>query len=133
MKVKTIFASLMAATVLGGVTLTPTAASAQIWNMRAYRHRQEKKNEWRNIAIGAGALGVVGALTHDETLFFTGAAGSLYSTYRYDQERRSHDRTERLRARYFSRPYFYRDGERYNRVSVWQDGQKYYRFEREYP
>jgi hypothetical protein len=133
MRLRAIYLSALAATVLGGSTLTFTPANAQFWNMRAYRHhRDNHRNEWRNIAIGAGALGLIGALEHDDTLFFAGTAGALYSAYRYDQDRRSYDRTDRLRARYFSKPYFERDGVRYNRRTEWRDGAKYYRFEREY-
>lgn len=95
-------------------------------------HRQDTKNEWRNIAIGAGALGVLGALSGDRTLAFAGAAGSLYSLNRYEQDRRSQRREERLRAEYFSRPYFYRDGHRYARRTVYRNGSQYYRFVREY-
>ena len=133
MKMKSIFASLVLASVLGGAALTPAPAGAQIFGWHAYqRHREQKRNEWRNIAIGAGLLGVLGALEHDDTLMFAGTAGALYSTYRYDQDRRGHDRVGRLRARYFARPYFYRDGVRYHRTTIWRDGQKYYRFERDY-
>lgn len=132
MKLRSIFGFVMVASVMGGAIVVPAVSNAQDYSYRAYRrHREDKRNEWRNIAIGAGALGVLGALTHDDTLMFGGAAGALYSTYRYDQDRRGHDRVGRLRARYFSRPYFYRDGRRYHRTTIWQDGQKYYRFERD--
>ena len=94
------------------------------------RHRRETKNEWRNIAAGAGALGVLGLLSGDSTLGFLGAAGTLYSLNRYEQDRRSENRTDRLRAEYFSRPYFYRDGVRYERRLVDRDGRRYYQFER---
>src|SRR5438067_420536 len=70
------------------------------------RHRQDTKNEWRNIAAGAGALGVLGLLSGDRTLAFAGTAGALYSLNRYEQDRRSQRREERLRAEYFGRPYF---------------------------
>ena len=95
------------------------------------RHRQETKNEWRNIAIGAGGIGVLGLLQHDNTLAFLGAAGALYSLNRYEQDRRSENRIDRLRAEYFSRPYFYRDGVRYDRRTVTRNGRRYYQFERE--
>ena len=94
------------------------------------RHRQETKNEWRNIAVGAGAVGVLGLLQHDKTLAFIGGAGALYSLNRYEQDRRSENRADRLRSQYFSRPYFYRDGVRYDRRVVNRDGSRYYRFER---
>lgn len=91
--------------------------------------RQQTKNEWRNIAIGAGLVGVVGLLKKDNTLFFGGSAGALYSLWRYEQDRKSQNSMDRARAEYFSRPYFVRDGRRYDRRTVSQNGQQYYRFE----
>ena len=93
-------------------------------------HRRDSKNEWRNIAIGAGALGALGFLTHENFLGFAGTAGALYSLNRYEQDRRSEAREDRLRATYFSRPYFYRDGVRYERRRVHRDGETYYQFVR---
>jgi hypothetical protein len=118
---------MLAASVLGSVLLTPVAASAHDWQDH---HRQQTKNEWRNIAIGSGALGVLGLLKHDSTLTFAGGAGALYSAWRYDQDRKSQNRHHRARAEYFGRSYFYRDGQRYTRKTVWQHGQKYYQFVR---
>jgi len=93
-------------------------------------HRRDSKNEWRNIAIGAGALGALGFLTGDNFLGFTGTAGALYSLNRYDQDRRSENREDRVRAAYFARPYFYRDGVRYDRKLVRRNGERYYQFVR---
>ena len=94
------------------------------------RHRRESKNEWRNIAIGAGALGALGFITHENFLGFAGTAGALYSLNRYEQDRRSEAREDRLRATYFGRPYFYRDGVRYERRLVHRNGDTYYQFVR---
>jgi hypothetical protein len=94
------------------------------------RHRRESKNEWRNIAIGAGALSALGFLTHENFLGFAGAAGALYSLNRYEQDRRSESREDRLRAAYFNHPYFYRDGVRYERRLVRRGGERYYQFVR---
>jgi len=125
MKIKSILLSGLAALSLGAFTLAPTSAQAQSWR----HHREQKQNEWRDIAIGAGAVGLLGALSHDNTLTFVGAAGALYSINRYNQDRDS-DGWHRLRAEYFSRPYFYRDGVRYDRRHVWRHGQEYYQFAR---
>src|SRR5579871_5895587 len=84
MNIKAIGASILAVGTLGSVLLTPVTANAQNWRDRASDHRQETKNEWRNIAIGSGALGVLGLLSHDNTLTFAGAAGALYSANRYE-------------------------------------------------
>lgn len=87
-------------------------------------------NEWRNIATISGGVALLGLLTNDRTLTFAGTLGSLYSLNRYDQDRRSRVPANRLRAAYFSRPYFYREGRRFDRVTVYQGGHKYYRFVR---
>jgi hypothetical protein len=97
---------------------------------RRYDDRQDSKNEWRNIAIGAGALGILGLLSKDNTLTFGGALGALYSLNRYEQDRRSQNSYDRARARYFDHEYFYRDGVRYDRRTVNRNGQRYYQFER---
>jgi hypothetical protein len=128
MKAKTIGAQLLAAVMLGGAVLTPVSVAAQ--SDHDLKRRQDKKNEWRNIAIGAGALGLLGLLKGDNTLFFTGTAGGLYSAYRYEQDRKSQSKQERARAAYFGKSYFYRDGQRYTRKTVWKNGKKYYQFVR---
>ncbi|HWA82041.1 MAG TPA: hypothetical protein VG820_01305, partial [Fimbriimonadaceae bacterium] len=95
-----------------------------------YHERQETKNEWRNLAIVSGLVGVIGLLEHDKTLVFAGSAGTLYSLYRYEEDRKSQNRLARARAFYFSHPYFVRNGHRYNRRLVVRHGQRYYQFVR---
>ena len=109
---------------MASAILAPSSATAQDWR------RDKTANEWKTIATISGALSVLGALNHDDTLTFAGAAGALYSTYRYDQDRRSRDRCDNARAEYFDREYFIRDGQRYERKTVWRNGQKYYQFVR---
>jgi len=116
----------MLALVIGFSALgAPVSAHAQ-----SSKHRQEKKNEWRNLAIGSGALGVIGLLRHDNTLFFAGSAGALYSAWRYEQDRKSQSKADRARAAYFSKSYFYRDGHKYTRKTTWKNGKRYYYFAR---
>lgn len=74
----------LTALAIGAVMLVPSFAGAQNW------HRSSQKNQWKDIAIGAGALGVLGALSHNDTLTAIGAAGVLYSAYRYDADGRSY-------------------------------------------
>ncbi|MFI5387359.1 MAG: hypothetical protein ACHQ50_14715, partial [Fimbriimonadales bacterium] len=95
-----------------------------------YHERQVTKNEWRNLAIAAGLVGVIGLLEHDKTLVFVGSAGALYSLYRYEEDRKSQNRLARARAYYFSRPYFYRNGHRFNRRKVKHHGEWCYQFVR---
>jgi hypothetical protein len=92
--------------------------------------RQQTKNEWRNLAIAAGAVAVLGVLQKDNRLVFAGAAGALYSLHRYEQDRKSQSQVDRARAAYFSQPYFYRDGVRYDRRLVTKNGDRYYQFVR---
>jgi hypothetical protein len=120
---------------IGGIALgvaAPTMAKAQSLKdlEKLVKRRQDKKNEWRNIAYVSGGLGILGLLKKDNTLFFAGTAGALYSAYRYEQDRKSQSKLQRTRAAYFSRPYFYRDGQKYTRKTSWKNGKKYYYFAR---
>ena len=124
------WAGLLTILAIGGAVFAPIAASAQDSLDRESKHRQQKKNEWRNIAIGSAALGVFGLVKHDKTLTFAGAAGTLYSANRYEQDRKSQSKTDRTRARYFSKDHLTRNGHRYNRKTVWKNGKKHYQFVR---
>lgn len=132
MKVRPYLAQFVAFGAIGTMVAVPAMASAQnIGDLeKLIDRRQSKKNEWRNIAIGSGALGVLGLLKKDNTLFFAGTAGALYSLHRYEQDRKSQSKLSRARASYFSKSYFYRDGKRYERRLVTKNGKKYYRFVR---
>ena len=111
---------------LSGFAIAPISAQAQ----SSYKHRQETKNTWRNVAIGSGALGLLGLLKHDNTLMFAGAAGALYSANRYEQDRKSQSRLQRQRAQLFSRSTIWKNGHEYRRRTVWRNGTKYYEFVR---
>ena len=130
MKTNRVFASLIGAAVMGSTILACVPASAQSSLDRASHHRQKKKNEWRNIGIGSAALGVAGFATHNNALGFAGLAGAGYSAHRYEQDRKSQSQLDRLRASYFSRPYFVRDGARFDRRLVTKNGTQYYQFVR---
>ncbi|MGV3614443.1 MAG: hypothetical protein ACO1SV_03820 [Fimbriimonas sp.] len=132
MTVRPFLAQFVAFGAIASMAAVPAMADAQSLRdlERLVDRRQSKKNEWRNIAIGAGALGVLGLLKKDNTLFFAGTAGALYSLHRYEQDRKSQSKLARARASYFNKSYFYRDGKRYNRKTVYKGGKKYYRFVR---
>ncbi|HWA82513.1 MAG TPA: hypothetical protein VG820_03705 [Fimbriimonadaceae bacterium] len=70
----------LAALAIGAVLMVPSLAGAQNW------HRSNQKNQWKDLAIGAGAIGLIGALSHNDTMTAVGAAGALYSLYRYDSD-----------------------------------------------
>jgi hypothetical protein len=120
---------------LGGIAFgvaAPALSNAQSLGDldRAINRRQQKKNEWRNIAIASGGLAILGLISKDSTLTFAGTAGALYSAYRYEQDRKSQSKLARTRAAFFSRGYFYRDGRKYVRKTTWKGGKKYYYFVR---
>ena len=95
-----------------------------------YRYPAVVDNEWGSIAALSGGVALLGAFNHDPYLTFGGAAGALYSLSRYQHDLHSGDRNLRLRATYFNRPYFWRNGVRYDRATVYQNGHEYYRFHR---
>ena len=134
MNVKDMCAKTMAVVMLGGAFAAPlsvpTSANAQRSFEQELKRRQQKKNEWRNIGIGSGALGLYGLLTKNNTLMWAGVAGGLYSANRYEQDRKSQSKMERDRASFYSKPTTYRNGKRYVRRTVWKNGQKYYKFVR---
>ena len=120
----------MAVLAIAGTLTAPIAASAQDRRDRESSHRQDTKNQWRNIGIGSAGLGLLGLLKHDNTLMFAGAAGALYSANRYEQDRKSQSRIDHARADMFSRRSFDRDGHHYVRHTVNKNGQKYYQYRR---
>jgi len=127
MKLKALLAGLMAVSMVGGMVATPNIALAQ---SRASKHRQTTKNDWRNLAYLGAGLGVLGALNHDSTLTFVGAAGALYSGHRYEQDRKSQSHIDNSRARIFAMRSFTRDGHEYRRYTTYKKGKKYYYFKR---
>ena len=130
MKNKTVCASLLAATMIVPCVAIPATAGAQSWLQNQIHHRQQTKNTWRNVAIGSGALGIYGLLSHDPTLAIVGGAGALYSYSRFQHDEHSQNKMERARADAFRRGSFYRNGHRYHRRTVWKNGHKYYQFVR---
>jgi len=96
----------------------------------AQDNRQKTKNDWRNLAIAAGGIGVLGLLKHDSTIALLGAAGGLYSLNRYEQDRKSQSQAGRARAEVYSHRYVYKDGKRYARRTVTRNGHRYYTYVR---
>jgi len=127
-KLTTTFGGLIAIAAATGAMLAPISASAQSRDDSS--HRQQTKNQWRNIGIGSAAVGLFGLLKHDNTLTFAGAAGALYSANRYEQDRKSQSKIDHARADMFSRSSFDRNGHHYVRKTVTKHGHKYYQFVR---
>lgn len=87
-------------------------------------------NEWSSIAAISGGVALLGVLNDDPTLVFAGSVGAFFSLSLYNSDR-SGNATQRLRYAYFNRPYFWRNGARFNRVSVTHNGQQGYEFRRQ--
>ena len=94
-------------------------------------HRQTSKNNWRNLGVLGGAVGVAGLLTGNRTVAALGLGGGLYSAYRYEQDRKSQNRDDRGRYELFRRTSFDHQGHHYVRRERTRDGQKYYYFQRQ--
>src|SRR4051794_29308420 len=120
MNLKSIASRTVAFLALTTFAVAPMTAVAQ----NTVKHRQETKNTWRNLAIGSGVVGLLGLLKGDNTLFFAGTAGALYSANRYEQDRKSQSRMQQARYQMFRRSSFTRDGHRYVRKTVWKNGTK---------
>lgn len=116
-------ASLAAVAALAVPALLPADAMAQ-------SHRQKTKNDWRNLGVAGGALGVFGLITGNKTLAALGIGGGLYSASRYESDRKSQSKEERQRYELFRRSSFDHDGHHYVRQSRMKNGQKYYYFKR---
>jgi len=123
-----LWGGLLAVAATAGMMGAPTVAIGQSRQDGASQHRQQTKNQWRNIGIGSAAVGLLGLVKHDNTLTFAGAAGALYSANRYEQDRRSQSHTRRARAELFRRQSYDRNGHHYVRQTVKRDGQSYYRY-----
>jgi hypothetical protein len=113
--------------------LAPTTADAQgkgrgRGQNREVKRRQDTKGEWQRIAYAGAALALLGQMNKDKTASYIGAAGSLYALHRYDEDSKSQDRIARSRAQFWNRPYFVKDGVRFNRKLVKKNGKRYYTF-----
>jgi hypothetical protein len=115
--------------IAGGMMATaiamPSLAPAQI------HHRRQTENQWRGATYGSAALGALGLITHNGTLTTIGAAGTLYSGYRWQQDMKSRHSMERNRAEWYRHREFYSKGHHFVRHTTYKNGQKYYYFSRE--
>ena len=109
--------------------VVPATVSAQSTSHKIAR-RQKTKGDWQKAAYAGGALAILGQFSKDKTLSYVGAAGALYSLYRYDQDSKSQDKLRRQRAAFFRQSHYYSHGHRYDRKLVVKNGHKYYKFVR---
>jgi len=79
------------------MALAPIAALAD--------NTQSQKNNWRNGAIGAGAVTLYGLVNHQHTTALLGAAGTAYALSQY--ERKRHEQSQRRASREYYRRHHY--------------------------
>lgn len=109
--------------------LVPSVSMAQ--SRHDWNRREQTKNEWKNLGIGSAAVGLIGLLSKNNNLMWAGIAGTGYSAYRYEEDRKSQNSMRRQRAELYRHRVVYMDGHRYRRHDSWKHGVKYMRFERE--
>ena len=124
----TLFASLALA---AGMALPAVAPAQDLKRMLTPpKSKQGKKNLWRNLAIGGGALGVFGLFKGNSTLTALGLGGGLYSAYRYEQDRKGQSKDQKQRAELFRHTSFDHNGHHYVRHTRIKNGKKYYYFKK---
>lgn len=119
---------LATATLLATAMLMPLTTFAAPQSRREEQRRKQTKEQWRDLATISGVIALLGLLKKDGTITFVGTAGALYSAYRYEEDRKSESKIRRARAEMFSRGSFTRDGNKYQRRTIWKGGKKYYQF-----
>jgi len=86
--------------------------------------------DWHNIAISTSVADAESVASQDPTLYFEGESGELYSVLRQRAEFHSTDPANHVRAAFFAHPFFYRDGQRFDRTTILVGSQRFYRFNR---
>ena len=82
---------------LAGLTLMSALSPIALAESSSQKH----KNTWRNVAIGAGAIGLL-ALRHNPVLAVAGLGVAAYSAHRYEVERH-HQAVARERREWYYR------------------------------
>lgn len=100
MKLTKIIASTLAIAAVAGAAFAPVAANAN--------RLQKHKNTWRNIAIGAAALGVIGLANHNSTEAIAGGLGAAYAGSRYERDRHIQSERSSWRRHYYRHHYYHR-------------------------
>jgi len=92
MEMKRNFAKLTVLSVLAVAMAIPAIASAEGWDHRDshrhWEHRRDERGTWGAIGLGSALVGIAGAVTDNRDLEIIGAAGTLYSGYRYETDHR---------------------------------------------
>ena len=101
--------------------LAPTAVMAA--------DSQKDKNNWRNGAIGAGAIALYGLHNHDAITSVLGVGAAAYSAKKYEDARKQQSQENSDRARYHRSSSSYNGSSNYgsDRKYYWYDGHRYYK------
>lgn len=129
MNIKFFVPQMLALCAVAAMATAPMVASAQ--SRGDIQHRKQSRDQWKDIGIAGGAVGILGLLTHNDTLAVAGIGGGLYSAYRYDQDQKSLDKSRRARAELYRHTSFDHQGHHYTRHTVVKKGHKYYKFTRD--
>ena len=91
-----------------------------------YKFVAQIPNDFNSIA---GRFGGISILDNDPTLIFSGDSGEMYPVLEYNSDRYKSDKKYKLKSAFFGRPYFWRDGSRYDRkITVDDKGARCFQF-----
>lgn len=91
-----------------------------------YKFVAQIPNDFNSIA---GRFGGITILDNDPTLIFSGDSGEMYPVLEYNADRYKSDKKYKLKSAFFGRPYFWRDGSRYDRkITVDDKGVRCFQF-----
>ena len=98
MKMRAFLAPMLGLTLGASIALAPLSAEAQ--TRQQLERRQQMKNQWRNVALAGGVVGVYGLIKGDKTLAAVGLGTAAYAGTRYEADRKSQRRLEDSRYGY---------------------------------
>ncbi|HWD39569.1 MAG TPA: hypothetical protein VG944_12020 [Fimbriimonas sp.] len=81
---------------IAGVAVLPATSFAA--DRHHWDHHRDRTN-WNNIALGAGAVGLIGLLGHNDTLATIGLLGAGYSAIRASDDHRHYYDRDHIRYR----------------------------------
>jgi hypothetical protein len=90
-----------------------------------YKFPAQIPNEFSSIA---SRFGGIATLEDDPTIVFTGDTGEPYPFSEYNTDRVKPEKKLKLKCAFFGRAYFWRDGARYDRKTMFKDGEQCFQF-----
>lgn len=89
--------------------------SGKYYYDQEYKYPAQIPNEFSSIA---SRFGGIDTLENDPTIVFSGDSGTLYPFSEYNTDRVKPEKKLKLKCAFFGRPYFWRDGVRYDRKTL---------------